>query len=523
MDESQISQLETDGHITPAQASAMRQRLRGDSFGGNLDPTQGSALPPAASPQVVDAAPAPAFQGTPSVYKLPMEGAPSGASASWAPDVTPPTPNFAPPTNATAQSDGAIPAADHRQAPGGAPTPAAGTGTLETDKVVTTKDDPATAKKLKETQEKIDIGFQKAADAEAAHNDALKLESTARAVEYGKYLDQEQLKQADEQRAIEQKHQDYQTEMDKYQNEKLDSGRWFADSSTGSKIMAGIAVGLGAMGQAYGGGDNPAVAIIDKAIDRDIAQQKFNIDQHGKVVEGKRTLYTDLVKKFGDERAARAAYQEVVFKKLANESDARAATSNSDVIKANGALQAAQFRGKSDEAAAARNNIVTTTVKKEAAAGALKPTAGQTMSDSEFAKDYNAWNTSGAGLVDKNLDKLREAKALLEKRKGDLVGTSGRLTGRLPDALRSEESIAIRDKVQTAAQGALKATLGAQFTEKEGQRIMNQAFNEKLSPQENINRIDAAIVELENNKQRMANRAGYFEKHGTLTGWSSPK
>lgn len=147
-------------------------------------------------------------------------------------------------------------------------------------------------------------------------------------------------------------------------------------------------------------------------------------------------------------------------------------------------------------------------------------TPGQQALDKTFAKEYDDWTSGGEASVDKNLTRLKEARDKLEKAKGDLIGTSGPITGRLPDFLRSENSRTIQQDVQAAAQGALKATLGAQFTEKEGERIMKMAYDPTLSPEANIQKIDAAIAELESGKLAKNAKAGHFEKAGTLAGLS---
>lgn len=144
-------------------------------------------------------------------------------------------------------------------------------------------------------------------------------------------------------------------------------------------------------------------------------------------------------------------------------------------------------------------------------------TAGQKALDKVYVKDYNDWTTRDAPIAEKNLQRLEEARNLLEKDND----YSGRFEGRFPDFLRSEKSIRLRQDVQAAAQAALKATLGSQFTEKEGERIMNMAYDEKLSPKENIKKIDKAIQEIETNKKNQISKASHFEKHGTLSGYSN--
>lgn len=150
-----------------------------------------------------------------------------------------------------------------------------------------------------------------------------------------------------------------------------------------------------------------------------------------------------------------------------------------------------------------------------------KSNTAQSSLDRLYAKQYLDWNTSGKAAARKNIDRLKNAKALLEKRKNDLVGTSGRVTGRLPDLFRSEESIALRQDVHSSAVGALRATLGAQFTENEGERIMAMSYDEKLSPDQNIAKIDAAIRELEEGYNANDSMTEFYEGKGSLKGFKS--
>lgn len=137
--------------------------------------------------------------------------------------------------------------------------------------------------------------------------------------------------------------------------------------------------------------------------------------------------------------------------------------------------------------------------------------------DKDYAKDYNDWTSSSRASLDKNLARLEAAKMQLNEDKT----LTGSFRGAFPDFIRNstnEKAISVRDDVRAAAQGALKATLGSAFTEKEGERIMNQAYNEKLSPEENIRKIDAAITELKTNKDNNDRKASYFQKYGSLKG-----
>ncbi len=149
---------------------------------------------------------------------------------------------------------------------------------------------------------------------------------------------------------------------------------------------------------------------------------------------------------------------------------------------------------------------------------------GQDMLDRSFAKDLNEWESRGKPTVDKNLQRLEGAATKLQNfvdTGDDPRGIRGRTYGRFPDETKSQEAVTLRDDVRAAAQGALKATLGAQFTEREGERIMNAAYNESLSPEENLKKIQLAIQELKANAGSMEERANHFRKTGgTLAGYA---
>ena len=165
-------------------------------------------------------------------------------------------------------------------------------------------------------------------------------------------------------------------------------------------------------------------------------------------------------------------------------------------------------------------NIADVSVKEAALGAKATPkVTGQNKQDADYVKDLNDWRGGGKPSFEKNLTRLEEAKAKLEKYKGGGYGISGPVSGRMPEALRSEESRTLEQDVKAAAQASMKAALGASFTENEGKRIMAAAYDPSLSPEQNIKKIDAAIKELKDTGGSNESRASYFEEHGTLSGW----
>ena len=114
---------------------------------------------------------------------------------------------------------------------------------------------------------------------------------------------------------------------DKYRGANIDSGRLWRDSSTGSKIAAGVGIMLGALGQALTGKDNPALKIIDAAVDRDIDIQKANMEKAGKEAAMTRSAYSTYLEATGSEAAARNQMHILTLENLQGALQAKLASS----------------------------------------------------------------------------------------------------------------------------------------------------------------------------------------------------
>ena len=92
-------------------------------------------------------------------------------------------------------------------------------------------------------------------------------------------------------------------------NSTIDPNRIFANMNTGSKIMAGIGLVLGALGQAKGapGSSNMGMDALNAAIDRDIDAQKATFNNKAKTVESQRQGFNQYMAVLGDERSAELA------------------------------------------------------------------------------------------------------------------------------------------------------------------------------------------------------------------------
>lgn len=140
--------------------------------------------------------------------------------------------------------------------------------------------------------------------------------------------------------------------------------------------------------------------------------------------------------------------------------------------------------------------------------------------DEQFAKDYVAFATGGASDAAKQLGQLKDVVEQLKKPKANLTGP---IIGSVPDSVKkftTPDAIAMRERVEEVVQRSLRAILGAQFTEKEGERLIARAYNPNLSEQENAIRVGRLYSQLEQAFRSKQSAASYFQKNNTLEGWS---
>lgn len=144
---------------------------------------------------------------------------------------------------------------------------------------------------------------------------------------------------------------------------------------------------------------------------------------------------------------------------------------------------------------------------------------GEEAVDKKFADEYVQWSaTGGFADIEKQISQLEEAAAALEAGNG----LTGPLVGSLPDFITASvapDVIATREAVEEVAQRNLRAILGPQFTEKEGDRLIARTYNPRLSEAENAKRVRRLIAQIKTAAQVKQDAANYYEQNGTLKGW----
>jgi hypothetical protein len=158
--------------------------------------------------------------------------------------------------------------------------------------------------------------------------------------------------------------------------------------------------------------------------------------------------------------------------------------------------------------------------KEKEASGKVGYTDGQKKLDTEYAKDYNDFTGGGAVKARDAIKKLKDYQTKLKtESKSFFEAGGGPISGSLPDAFRTQESISLRDNIISVANSALKATFGGQLSDGERKALANEFYNDKLDAKQNLAVIGRKIAELENGLSAQQAKAKYFERNKSLSGF----
>jgi hypothetical protein len=140
--------------------------------------------------------------------------------------------------------------------------------------------------------------------------------------------------------------------------------------------------------------------------------------------------------------------------------------------------------------------------------------------DTAYAKDYaDRIAKGGYSNAEKGLAQIKGAIAEL----GNTDSATGPFVGSLPKAVRdivTPSGASIQDVVEQVVQQNLRPVLGAQFTQNEGDRLIQRAYNPRQSEAENIKRLDRLQTQMAEALGLQKAADEYFAHNGTLKGFS---
>jgi hypothetical protein len=147
-------------------------------------------------------------------------------------------------------------------------------------------------------------------------------------------------------------------------------------------------------------------------------------------------------------------------------------------------------------------------------------TPGDKKVDETFAKEYSEFVTGGYADTVKQLGQLDEAVKLLEASpEGSITGPKVGILPRQALAVLNPEAANNMELVEEVVQRNLRLILGAQFTEKEGERLIARAYNPYLSQSANAKRVRRLVQQIQSAADAKLSAAKYFQENGTLKGW----
>lgn len=127
--------------------------------------------------------------------------------------------------------------------------------------------------------------------------------------------------------------------------------------------------------------------------------------------------------------------------------------------------------------------------------------------DRTFAKEYDELSS---GALTSAVAEVKKLERVFNNMKRGKVKTGG-LRGMLPDRMTPAELLSARADVHSTIMNSLRPILGAQFTEKEGQRVLAATWNEADSTENNMKRVERLYKNLEARAKEKQRKMDYFE------------
>lgn len=151
--------------------------------------------------------------------------------------------------------------------------------------------------------------------------------------------------------------------------------------------------------------------------------------------------------------------------------------------------------------------------------GGYPLTKGQEVVDKKFGETYEEQFLTGQiTSAEKSLNQLKQ----VSKKLGVNDELTGGMVGVQPDWYRkrfNQESFDAQQQVEDVVQQSLKAILGAQFTEKEAERLISRAYDPALDEDINKDRVDRLYMALDKALKSKQAAGRYFEENGTMRGF----
>lgn len=151
--------------------------------------------------------------------------------------------------------------------------------------------------------------------------------------------------------------------------------------------------------------------------------------------------------------------------------------------------------------------------------GGSPTTPGWEAIDKAYADTWLRDSTTGLTDVERQAAQISDVLGKLESGQ-ELTGPTIGVQGDFVRAILNPEAQDAKDMVEQVVQRSLRETLGAQFTQAEGERLIARSYNPSLPPEQNAARLRALFASLQSVAQQKRAMRDYFNQNNTLQGFN---
>ena len=143
--------------------------------------------------------------------------------------------------------------------------------------------------------------------------------------------------------------------------------------------------------------------------------------------------------------------------------------------------------------------------------------------DKQAAEIMLKWQTGGSADMSSQRENIALVLGQLEAGQPLTGPMQGAIQALGLGALFDPEATDAKQTVEQVVQRSLRETLGAQFTEKEGERLIQRAYNVSLPPEANARRLAALLNVLDQTISARQSMSDYLRENQTLLGYQGPR
>jgi hypothetical protein len=150
-------------------------------------------------------------------------------------------------------------------------------------------------------------------------------------------------------------------------------------------------------------------------------------------------------------------------------------------------------------------------------------TVGEKALDKKIGEEYASWVVGGGAVQSASrISRVRDVISKLKKEKD----ISGPVVGFALDNLPSLASVLYpdaqdaKDVIESVVQTDLRAILGGQFAQKEGEALIKRAYNPRLGEEKNARRLELLALQMQMVSDEKNRAMDYFGEKGSIKGYT---